>query len=235
MKVLTLLAGLLLSATTAMSCTEPTDFVTETRNVDKFDKITVSAPVEVNITSGQNQKVVISSDDKSIAKIVTEVKDGELFIKVDEHRAHINKKTKIDICVESLNALRASGACDVNIPQYTFCEDFELRVSGASDVLISNLEVKGLLNAQVSGASDLDIMFKANKSIFQVSGASDVDIDRIDAEEIDVTASGASDVDIRGKVNNLIINASGASEINLRHLSYNNRNINSSGKSDVDF
>ena len=146
--------------------------------------------------------------------MITEVVNGELFIKVESHHARISKKTKIDICVESLNALRASGACDVNIPQYTFCEDFELRVSGASDVLIGNLEVKGMLNAQVSGASDLDIIFKAGKSVFQVSGA--------------------SDVDIRGKVDNLIINASGASEINLRHLIFNNREIYSSGASDVD-
>ena len=202
--------------------------------MDKFDKITVSAPVEVNITCGQKQNLVITSDDKSIAKVITEVVNGELFIKVESHHARISKKTKIDICVESLNALRASGACDVNIPQYTFCEDFELRVSGASDVLIGNLEVKGMLNAQVSGASDLDIIFKAGKSVFQVSGASDVDIDHIEAEEIEVTASGASDVDIRGKVDNLIINASGASEINLRHLIFNNREIYSSGASDVD-
>ena len=56
MKLLTLLAGLLLSATTALSCTDPNTFVTETRNLDKFDKITVAAPVEVNITCGQNKR-----------------------------------------------------------------------------------------------------------------------------------------------------------------------------------
>lgn len=238
MKVLSLLAAMLLTATVAMSCTETdsSDFkATETRNVEKFNRISVSAPVSVKIVCGQNQSLTVSGSEKTIARVKTEVIDGELIIKVDGPHVRINKKTQIDICVENITALRASGASFVHLPQYTVCDDLDLRVSGASDVLIGDLEVKGVLNAEVSGASDLDIEFKAGKSVFKVSGASDVDIDRIDTDEIDVTASGASDVDIRGKVNNLIIDASGASEINLRQLIFNNRMINASGASDIDF
>ncbi len=238
MKVLSLIASMFLMASVAMACTEKDSTgiqITETRNVESFDRISVSAPVTVNIVCGETQSVKVTSNDQSIKKIVTEVVDGVLNIKVETGHNRINKKTIVDVNIENIKALRASGACKVNMPQYTVCEDLELRVSGASDVLISDLEVKGLLNAEISGASDLDMVCKAGRTIVHASGASDVDIERIDSQEIEISASGASDVDVRGKVDNLIVSASGASEVNLRHLAFNSRDVHASGKSDVDF
>ena len=238
MKVLSLIASMFLMATMAMACTEKDStgiLITEKRNVESFDRISVSAPVTVNIVCGQTPSVKVTSNEQSIKSIVTEVVDGELIIKVETGHKRINKKTIVDVCTESLIGLRASGACDVIMPQRIVSDDFELRVSGASDVLISNLEVKGLLNAEISGASDLDMVCKAGRTIVHASGASDVDIERIDSQEIEISASGASDVDVRGKVDNLIVSASGSSEVNLRHLIFNSRDVHASGASDVDF
>ena len=237
MKVLSLIASIMMMASMAVACTEKDSsdvVVTETRQVAQFDRISVSAPLDVNIVCGQKQSLTVTSTDKSIGRIITEVVDGELIIKVEPGHHRIDKKSRVDVCAESLIGLRASGACDIKMPQYTVCEEFHLKVSGASDVLISDLEVKGPITADVSGASDLDLILRADRAVFHVSGASDVDIDRIDSKEVEITASGSSDVDIRGKADNIIVNASGASEVNLRHLMFTNSDFNASGASDID-
>jgi len=237
MKMLSLIAALLLSATTAMSCNDydSTDIdITEPRNVEQFNRINVSAPVTVRLVCGQKQAVTVSGKDKAVTKVVTEVIDGELVIRLSSGHFHVNRKTTVDVTAESLTALRASGACNVEMPLLTVCDDLDLRISGASDVNIANLEVKGFLNAQVSGASDLDIHCKAGRAAFIASGASDVDIPKIETDDIEVSASGASDVDVRGFVETIRVNASGASEVNLRHLRFNNHEFQSSGASDID-
>ena len=236
MKILSLMAAFLLSATTAMSCSDydSTDVkITENRNVESFNRINVSAPVTVRLVCGQKQAVTVSGKDKVVTHVITEVIDGELNIRMSGH-VHGNRKTVVDVTAESLTALRASGACDVEMPLLTVCDDFDLRISGASDVNISNLEVKGFLNAQVSGASDLDVRCKVGRASFIASGASDVDIPNIETYEVELSASGASDIDIRGFAENIKVNASGASEVNLRHLRFTNHDFQSSGASDID-
>ncbi|MBR4440463.1 MAG: DUF2807 domain-containing protein [Bacteroidales bacterium] len=235
MKILSLMTAFILSATVAMSCTDSDDIkITETRNVENFNRINVSAPVTVILVCGKEQSVKVSGKDHAVSKVITEVVDGELNIKVDGHRVHINRKTTVEVNVESLTAIRASGACALEMPVSAEFDNLELKISGASDVNISEIEVKGLLNAQVSGASDLDIKCKVGKAEFTASGASDVDIPHIETDEIEVTASGASDIDVRGRVNNIKVNASGASEVNLRHLNFNSHDFNKSGASDID-
>lgn len=237
MKLLSLLVGMLCTATVAMSCNEndSSDIkITENREVAKFDRINVSGPAKVNIVCGQDQSVTVTATDKLLNALHTEVRDGELYITFTK-KCIKRKNVTVDICVENITDLLASGACDVNFPQYTVLSNLYFKASGASNVNFSKLEVKGDLNGRISGASDVDIHCTADRAKFEVSGASDLDIKNINTSDLDISASGASDVNVSGTTEYVNLNASGASDINAKGLSAKSSDVRGSGASDINF
>ncbi|MCR5455691.1 MAG: DUF2807 domain-containing protein, partial [Bacteroidales bacterium] len=65
-------------------CDEPTERITETRNLSTFNEVKVSNCLNVNIVQSDQQSVEVNADESIIDKVKTEVNNGVLSVYVDE-------------------------------------------------------------------------------------------------------------------------------------------------------
>jgi len=205
----------------------------QVREAKDFHAIHVGDAFNVYLSQGTEEKVVVSAkDQKDVANIIVEVKNGVLIIKVDHKKWYKgNRQLKAYISFKKIDELVASGACDVDIAgTLSAADDFRVELSGASD-LSGKIEVGKALSFELSGASDAKLTGKATNVVIDASGASSFKGFDFAVDNCNAKASGASDIKIT--VNKeLSAHASGASSINYKGSGVI-RDIKSSGASGV--
>lgn len=183
------------------------------RSVQHFHGIEVSNAINLYLSQGDAETVVVSAQDlKWRDRIRTEVVDGILHISLENNHFSLgNTKLKAYVSFTTLDRLDASGASDIFVDGVITGNELSLTLSGASDF-------KGAVNVKAldmnqSGASDAHITgVVSGTAKIESSGASDIKGYDLVTENCNVHASGASD--IRITVNKeLTAEASGASSI----------------------
>ncbi|MEY3874440.1 MAG: hypothetical protein RL363_1161 [Bacteroidota bacterium] len=194
------------------------------RNVGNFNAIKISNAIDLYITQSNSCEVAVSaSNEEARDKIVTEVQGGTLIIRMKEESGWNWKKwgdikAKAYVSVKELNALTASGACDVRVVDKIESQKLKIQFSGASDFK-GNLEI-GTLSATMSGASSYKGSLKANALFLDLSGASDVTLNGT-ADDLVIELSGASEANLFDLYTKAVkVQASGASsaEVNVAQL-----------------
>jgi len=185
-------------------------------NLKGFHGIEVSNAINLYLSQGDNETVVVSAPDiKWRDRIRTEVRDGILHIYLeDNHFSLGNTKLKAYVSYTMLDRLDASGASDIFVDGVIAGDNLNITLSGASDFR-GAINVKDLKMNQ-SGASDAHITGAVSGTAsFESSGASDVKGYDLVTQHCDVHATGASDVHIT--VNKeLTADVSGASSVHYK-------------------
>ncbi|HET6253145.1 MAG TPA: head GIN domain-containing protein [Puia sp.] len=231
-KVLAFFVGCLLVLSVSAQETVIHDPNAELRPVKGFHGIRVSSAINLYLSQGQEEKVVVSAKDvKMRNRIITEVVDGILIIRLEGKRWHMgDNKLKAYVSYTTLNEITASGASDVYVDGVITGEKLDLNLSGASD--FKGAVKVNQLSLDQSGASDSHITGQVSgMATIRLSGASDVKGYDLVVEECSAQASGASD--IRITVNKqLDADATGASSIYFKGSGVL-RESHSSGASNV--
>lgn len=205
----------------------------ELRKVDAFTAVKVSNAIDLFLTQGDEDGVVVSaSETKFRDKIKTTVENGVLKIWYDDQKWNWNeskKKLRAYVSFRTLNSINASGASDVTVTGVLKGEELKMHLSGASDFK-GAVQLKKLIIDQ-SGASDVSISGTVVDLEIDASGASDLKDYDLVADNCTVDVSGASDVRIT--VNKeLKAKASGASSVHYKGAGVI-RDIKTSGASSI--
>jgi len=185
----------------------------EVRHVKGYHGIEVSSAIDLYLSQGDEEAVVVSArDTKWRDRIRTDVVDGILRIRLEGgHFSPGNHKLKAYVSFTSLDRLSASGACNVYVDGVIGGSKLSMNLAGASD--FKGAVRVGELELEQSGASDAHITgVVSGLATIRSTGASDVKGYDLTVESCDAHASGASD--IRITVNKeLKAVASGASSV----------------------
>jgi len=206
----------------------------ERRPVKSFHAVKVSGGIDLYISEGDEAIAVSARDAETRNYIKTEVVDGVLKIWFEWKNGKnifmsTNKQLKAYVSYKKLDALSASGGCDIIVDGTITQSSLSINISGGSDfkgkVAVQDLKVES------SGGSDVDISGKASRLSAEVSGGSDLNGYDLVTETTSVEASGGSDVEIT--VNKeLNARASGGSDVFYRG-SASVSEVKSSGSSSV--
>lgn len=232
MKSLTLSAFILLTSFFSF-CQSSKDkvFTQQHRDIENFTGIKVQNAIDVNIQLGNvNTVTVFTSEADDQSKVITEVINGILHIKLDGNNYKWrNRSIKVDITMQTIESLNASGASSIKVVDNIVAKELTINLSGASNLKAAIKVLK--LNADISGASDLKLSGICEVANIQASGASSVKNYDLNCEDADLKASGASDIKI-SVTKSLKANASGASSIHYKG-SPSVKDVKNSGASSV--
>ncbi len=185
----------------------------ETRELDlkEFDSIDVGGAFDLEITLGDQQKVVMTIDDNLWDNLEAEVSGGTLEIGWDKN-CDPEGDCKLEIVVRELKAMNIHGAAEVEITGY-HGEAFEFGVSGAAE-----LEMDGQvdrLEINVSGAGEIDTRELKAKSVeISVSGAGEAKV--YASESFEGRVSGVGSIDYWGHPEHQKTKVSGLGDINSK-------------------
>ena len=182
----------------------------ETRQLDleEFDEIDVGGAFDLEITLGDEQKVLMTIDDNLWDNLEVEVNGSTLEVGWDKS-CQPDGKCTIEIVVLELKAMDIHGAAEVEITGY-HGDSFEFDVSGAAE-----LEMDGevdRLEINVSGAGEIDTRdLKARAVEISVSGAGEAKI--YASESFEGRVSGVGDITYYGNPEHVKTKVSGMGSI----------------------
>ena len=183
--------------------------ITQNRTVTSFHAIKVGGGINVELLQGKELKLQVEADENLVPLIHTEVKEGVLNIYHDENIQNA-KTMKIRLTFQDIDAIMASGGCDIVSKQKLGFSSLKIDLSGGCDII---LDCKaGKLDCIISGGCDAVLKGEAENCTVNASGGCDLKASQLYLKNCTVDASGASDIEINA-TGELIIKATGASDI----------------------
>jgi len=189
----------------------------QVRKVSNFHGVSVGSGIRLFLSQGKEQAVAVSAEDsKFIEKIITEVRDGVLKIRIENKMWNGwrgDKKLKAYVTVTQLDYLDVSGGSVAKLADEISVNNLDADISGGS---IIEGKLKGnSFKADLSGGSIATLDGSFDKASIEASGGSIFKDFSLAVNTCDVDASGGSIINI--SINKeLKADASGGSIINYK-------------------
>lgn len=136
------------SATTAATAVEQ-------RPVSGFDAVAWSANGELFVEQTQRERLSVEAEPAVLAKIVTEVRQGRLWIGFAPGRVETRLPIRFRLEVKALRALDARGSGEIRIGALTTTE-LSLLLAGSDNLQLARLGAR-TLQARLDGSGELAI------------------------------------------------------------------------------
>lgn len=171
----------------------------ETRELAPFHKISIALAANVYLEPAQHQSLEIEAEEELMEHLITEVKNGELQIKLE--KAWQNKRWKstptIYISLPELEALKVAGSASVQTEKTFRSKQLELAVSGSGSIRMP-LEADDL-DLKVTGSGDMDLQGQAENARIRISGSGEVNASSLRVQSCEIRISGSGDCRIRAE------------------------------------
>jgi hypothetical protein len=167
--------------------------VSQTRDVPEFSGIKVGSGIDVFLTQGDTQSVVVEADENLQEWIRTEVNGTMLHIYTDKN-IRLAKTKKVTITCKTLD---------------------KIDVSSAGDVTSLNQFNTDKLDISMSSAGDLKFDVKANEIAITISSAGNVNL-KGETHTLKADLSSAGDLnafDLEAKVGDISVSSAGSARV----------------------
>jgi hypothetical protein len=204
------------------------------REVPDFHGVEVSQGLKAKVTVGP-KSVRVSGDEKRVSKVVTEVVDGKLVVRMEKNHSWSGSSSsrgiEVTISNPQVTSVGASGGARVDA-EATAAETFTVDSSGGGAVSVRNLDAKKLA-VDVSGGGEVTLKGRADTLDVEASGGAQVHAQELSLKVLDVDASGGSSVEAN-PTERIEADLSGGCSVHV-DSSPAQRDVSSSGGSSVVF
>lgn len=188
--------------------------ISEQRDLNSFDKVTVCCGLECEIIQSPNYKVTVEADDNLVKEIKTKVENGTLVISSD-YNNYINVTSKkVIVEMPNIKSLEASSGSTLTSSKMIRETNLSLKSSSGSDM---NVRAESdTIFLESSSGSDQKIRGKALMVYTSSSSGSHIDAEDLLANEITSQSSSGSSTEVNPIVK-LKAKASSGSSINYKN------------------
>lgn len=235
-------------------CTEEGIDYTEVREVGHFRAVASSLPAHVYYVQADKQEVRVESTEELAPKVLTQVEDGKLSLKLASGRYSklILRVVVSSPDIEKLSvsgsgnlvhegvlhasgslALKVSGSGDIVTGEID-SRDFEAQCSGSGSIRVSKLVCDDFeAGASGSGGFSVDKLTATGGASVRVSGSGDVLLREATIDgNMDLKTSGSGDITVNGSCLDLTAAISGSGDIS-GNLKYDRISTHTSGSGSV--
>lgn len=167
--------------------------VTEERFVDDFTGVRGSAGMDVFLTEGDENRVVVEADENLMDIIETYVDGNTLKINTTKSIGKA-KSRKVHVTYKHLDHIEASSGADVIGNSVVRSETITLDSSSGADLEVEIFAKEVYLNS--SSGSDLKVSGRANRAIADASSGSDLRARELETKSCKAEASSGATIDI---------------------------------------
>jgi hypothetical protein len=163
----------------------------EVRELSGFDEIEVSRGMNVYITQGSPEKVVVVADNNLHDVIITDVDGDVLKIYVDAI-VRESKEMKVMVTVENLTDVSTSSGANVYSQNPIKTDDIEIEASSGSNITMEfNAD---FLKAQCSSGSNIILSGYSRESELKGSSGSNLKAEGLKSDNCKIKVSSGSNV-----------------------------------------
>lgn len=184
--------------------------VTEERSVSDFTEVKASAGMDVYLSEGDANKVVVEADENLLPLITTEVKDGKLNITTSGNIGFYKSK-KVYVTYKELTDISASSGAEIVGNSVIRSERLSLNSSSGAEIKLEVFSRE--LSATCSSGADIEIKGKASSFNAQASSGSELDAQKLETINGIARASSGAKINLTVK-ENLETHVSSGADIN---------------------
>lgn len=170
---------------------------TEERAINEdFNAVKGSSGLDVIITKGDQNKILVEADENLHEIIETEVENGMLKIGVEGNIGNYKKKT-VYVTYTSINTVEASSGADVVADSILEVENLTLDSSSGASITAEVFSKS--LYAEASSGADLKITGKSSSLKAKASSGADIDARELLVLNCNADVSSGADIKINVK------------------------------------
>ena len=217
-------------------CTEEGIDYTEVREVGHFRAVASSLPAHVYYVQAAKQEVRVESTEELAPKVLTQVEDGKLSLKLASGR-YPKLILRVVVSSPDIEKLSVSGSGNlVHEGVLHASGSLALKVSGSGDIVTGEIDSRDF-EAQCSGSGSIRVS-KLSCDDFdgQVSGSGSVRMGSISCDDFEAGASGSGgfSVDKLTATGGASVRVSGSGDVLLREATIDgNMDLKTSGSGDI--
>lgn len=166
------------------------------RNVDQFNKISVSTSVKVKLIKSDKQKIefkMITGDEEDL---VTKVKNNKLFIKIKSGVLSWSSKSKASVIVyyTDLNEIDVSAGASVKAEELIRTDKMNVEVSSGAN---ADLEIEAeRIVAEVSSGAKIVLEGSAESGDFEASSGATLNASKMICDNVSADVSSGARIDV---------------------------------------
>ncbi len=171
------------------------------RQVDRFDGVSVSGAIELFISQGSQSVAVSASDKDDVNDIVTEVKGGILYIRFKTKKSWwsdqwntTGRKFRAYVSAEQIKSVGLSGSGNIRLEGTLKAPKLALQVSGSGNIY-GNISV-GSLDVRQSGSSNIKLSGYVDNADFNCSGSGNIASPDLQVEVCELSISGSGNAEL---------------------------------------
>lgn len=165
----------------------------QTRDVGNFHAVNISSSVEVNLVESNSTSIEYTMKKGNEKDLITEVKNGVLYIKTKSRFGNWNNNTEAEVTVfyTKLDGVKTSAGCTVKSKDEIEANEIDIEVSSGSTAdLFVNAKT---IHVEVSSGATLNLKGEAIDSELEASSGATLNASKFITENADAEAnSGAS-------------------------------------------
>lgn len=203
---------------------------TEIRTPGSFTQVESGGSWDVYITKGSKDEVKLVSTNIALDKVITEVDDNELRIKLEKGNYQKVGLT-VYVTVRDLEGIGTSGSGNMFVKSDFGADEFNIGLSGSGNIEMKNINA-GNIKIGMSGSGNVTIDGGSAEEIsIGQSGSGNLDALELSGESVKVSKSGSGNTSI-GATESLIVSSSGSGDVYYKGNPGETK-ISSSGSSKV--
>ncbi|HOK26111.1 MAG TPA: head GIN domain-containing protein [Bacteroidales bacterium] len=168
--------------------------VKKERPASYFDGISVSTGIDVYLSQGDGEKIIVEADENLHDYLVTEVKDRTLRIYFDDVSIRSAERKRVYVTMKDVTKLKTSSAGDIIGETPVKCGDILLESSSAGNIRLE-LYARNA-NVKISSSGDISLTGEAETLNADLSSAGDLNAWDFKVKDADIDVSSAGDADI---------------------------------------
>ncbi|MGI9516079.1 MAG: GIN domain-containing protein, partial [Pirellulaceae bacterium] len=184
--------------------------LTETRDLDSFDKVSLEEFGTIHVSFGDTQTVTVTTDDNLVSLVETTVQDGELKVRPIK-ALNPSVDLVIHVTVPRLTSAELAGAARLNIIDIDG-ESLDIELAGACGVDATGQVDK--LSVELAGACRARLRnLKTRHAVVEIAGTGSAVV--FASESIDAEAAGFASITCHGNPDDVKKEAAGISRVTI--------------------
>ena len=127
-----------------------------TRNISGFEGVNFGISGNLYVKLGSDFQVVLEGDADYIEDVKTEVRNGKLYIRMENFNIFRNERANVYVTLPVLSSLSMSGSGKAEVEGLLKTEILEIGVSGSGRINIPEVKT-GEMKCSISGSGDIYI------------------------------------------------------------------------------
>ncbi|NOY49066.1 MAG: DUF2807 domain-containing protein [Chlorobi bacterium] len=227
----TTIVAILFSPFTMLTAAQSGKILKETRKLPSFSSIQSNGSVDIIVTQGNAQTVVVEADAGLLPHLRTEVEDGVLSVGIKSYRKSF-KVAKVYVQLPKLDKASLNGSGDLIVKNNFKGNSLKVKLNGSGD-FDGDLELKKL-EIYISGSGDASFRGINGDLKISVGGSGDVYASNLRLSDCSIKIAGSGDMTLKGSTENMVIGLAGSGDVDAHDLKAVNVSVSIAGSGDVD-